>query len=937
MTLQADKAREGRPDPDALLAAAGQEGRGRLKIFVGAAPGVGKTYAMLSAARQLTREGVPVVVGLVETHGRAETQALLDGLDILPRRSVLYQGREVEEFDLDGALALHPPLLIVDELAHTNAPDSRHPKRYQDVAELLRAGIDVWTAVNIQHLESLSDVVSTITGVAVRETIPDTVLEKADEVVVVDITPSELLTRLKEGKVYLPDNARRAADNFFKLGNLTALRELALRRTADRVDDQMVAYLRQNAIEGAWPTAERLLVCVGSDGFSEAVVRSASRLANGLNAGWVAVTLERAGAEISDEAALRRIDETMRLAERLGAEAARLVGRDLPDELLRYARRENITQIVIGRSGAGLWGRLRGRALSDQLVRRATDIAIHVVVGEGRSPARQIRWPEQRKAVYGVLLALGSVTMAVLVGLFVRRHLQLPNLSMIFLAAVLVCAVSIGVWPAILAAILSFLAYNFFFIPPLYTFTVAEPHEFFALLIFLLVAVLTGGLAGRVRDQSNAARKRVATIQTLYDVARKLSATASLDDVLWIVARQGAASVKGQVVILLPNAVDDLEIRAAFPPEDTLGTSEDAAARWAFRNGEVAGWRSGTLPNAQFQFQPLRTSRGTLGVVGFQPADRSVPLGGDDERALAALLDQAAVAIERTQLVAEARDSEAKAETERLRTALLSSISHDLRTPLSSIIGSITTLRRYGDRMPDSDKADLLEAIEEEASRLGRFVSNLLDMTRLEAGTLDLRRDWVDVSDAARAATERAERAFPHRRVELKMPSDLPLVRGDAALLQQVVFNLLDNADKFTDGGTPTTVEIALKADWIEIAVEDEGPGIPPDALQRVFEKFVRLSGADGRPAGTGLGLAIAKGVVEAMGGTIEAISPVATNPATDAPIGTRHRDPPPSRRRSRIGFAGRRIGTAAEVEAFDQAPLHHPLESDGRFNGLRG
>ena len=356
---------------------------------------------------------------------------------------------------------------------------------------------------------------------------------------------------------------------------------------------------------------------------------------------------------------------------------------------------------------------------------------------------------------------------------------------------------------------------------------------------------------------------------------------------LWIVARQGAASVKGQVVILLPQG-EDLEIRAAFPPEDMLGTSEDAAARWAFRNGEIAGWRSGTLPNAQFQFQPLRTSRGTLGVIGFQPADRSVPLGGEDERALAALLDQAAIAIERTQLVAEARDSEAKVENERLRTALLSSISHDLRTPLASIIGSITTLRRYGDRMPESDQADLLEAIEEEASRLGRFVSNLLDMTKLEAGTLDLRRDWVDVSDAAQAAADRAERAFPHRRIDLRIASDLPMVRGDAALLQQVIFNLLDNADKFAAGGTPTSVEVRSRDAWIEVAVEDEGTGIPPDDLERVFDKFVRLSGADGRPAGTGLGLAIAKGVVEAMGGAIAAVSPAPADPMARGPGGTR-------------------------------------------------
>ena len=875
--LHADKPRDSRPDPDALLAVAGEEGRGRLKIFLGAAPGVGKTFAMLSAARQLKREGVTVLIGLVETHGRAETQALLDGLDILPRRTVLYHGHTVEEFDLDAALALKPPLLVVDELAHTNAPDSRHPKRYQDVEELLRAGIDVWTAVNIQHLESLSDVVSKITGVTIRETIPDTVVEKANEVVVVDITPNELLARLKEGKVYLPDNARRAADNFFKAGNLTALRELALRRTADRVDDQMVAYLRQNAIEGAWPTAERLLVCVGPDGFSETVVRAASRLANGLNAGWVAVTLERAGYELTDEAALRRVDETMRLAERLGAETARLVGRDLPEELLGYARRENITQIVIGRSGAGLWARLRGRSLPSELVRRARDVAIHVVIGEAPHPSPfHIRWPGKRKTAWGLFVAFGTVAAAVAVGLVVSRYMQLPNLSMIFLAAVLVCAVSLGVWSAIAAAILSFLAYNFFFIPPIYTFSVAEPHELFALVIFLLVAVLTGSLAGRVRDQSDAARKRVATIQALYDVARKLSGTASLDDVLWIVARQAAAALKGQVVILLPQG-DDLEIRAAFPPEDTLGTSEGAAARWAFQNGEVAGWRSGTLPNAQFQFQPMRTSRGTLGVVGFEPADRTVPLPAEDERALAALLDQAAIAIERTQLVSEARDAEAKAEKEHLLTALLSSISHDLRTPLASIIGSITTLRRYGHRMPETDQADLLEAIEEEASRLARFVSNLLDMTKLESGSLDLRRDWIDVSDAARAAVERARRAFPHRRIDLALAPELPLVRGDAVLLEQVVFNLLDNADKFTPGGSPTAVRIAVADDDLRILVEDEGPGIPAESLDRVFEKFARLNGGDGRPAGTGLGLAIAKGVIEAMGGNIHAESPIAS------------------------------------------------------------
>ena len=879
---QSETLRETRPDPDALLAAAEAETRGKLKIFLGAAPGVGKTYAMLSGARQLERDGIDVVIGLVETHGRTETSALLEGLEILPRGKVTYRGHQIEEFDLDAALARRPALIVVDELAHTNAPESRHPKRYQDVEELLRAGIDVWTAVNIQHLESLSDVVSKIAGVAIRETVPDTVLEKANDVVLVDITPAELIQRLREGKVYLPANALRAADHFFRPGNLTALRELALRRTADRVDDQMVNYLRQNAIEGAWPTAERIVVCVGSDASSEAVVRTASRLASGLNASWVAVTLEKMGGEITDEAALARIDETMRLAERLGAETARLSGRDLPDELLRYARRENITQIVIGRSHAGVWGRLRGRSLSEAIVRRAEEIAVHVVVGP-ETKQRHVAWhwemPELAGLSLGLATAAVSVSCAVLIGKFITHFLPLPNVSMIFLTAVLVCAVTFGSLSAILAAIISVFAYNFFFIEPLFRFTASEPHELFALVIFLLVAVLTGSLAGRVREQSDASRKRIATIQALYDISRKLSATASLEDVLYVVAYQAASGIKGQALVLLPKD-GDVEIRAAYPPEDTLGTGEAAAARWALRHGEVSGWRSGTLPNAQYQFHPMRTSRGIVGVVAIAPHER-IPLSAEDERVLSALLDQAAIAIERIQLADAAVASEAAAERERLRTALLSSISHDLRTPLASIVGSITSLRRYGERMPADARADLLAAIEEEAERLTRFVSNLLDMTRLETGSLDLRRDFVDLGEVVMRAAARARRSFPDREIETTIDNGLPLVRGDAVLLEQVLFNLFDNADKYVPKGTPTRTRLTMAGGELVLTVEDEGPGIPITELQQVFEKFHRLNVGDGRPPGTGLGLAIARGVIYAMDGSIRAESPISDGHGT--------------------------------------------------------
>ncbi|MCW6510844.1 sensor histidine kinase KdpD [Lichenifustis flavocetrariae] len=875
-----------RPDPDALLAAMGREDRGKLKIFLGAAPGVGKTYAMLSGARRLSLAHLDVVVGVVETHGRVETEALLDGLVILPRREVIYRGTTISEFDLDAALARHPALLIVDELAHSNAPDSRHPKRHQDVEELLNAGIDVWTAVNIQHLEGLSDVVSRITGVVVRETVPDVVLDQADEVVVVDITPAELITRLSEGRIYLPENAARAAGAFFKPGNLTALREIALRRTADRVDDQMVDHLRRNAVEGAWPTAERLMVCVGGDSSSEAVVRACGRLASGLNAPWVAVTLERTGAEIVAPATLQRIDETMRLAERLGADTARLAGRDLPDEILRYARRENITQIVIGRSSAGFWARLKGHSLSGTLLRRASDVAIHVIIGPEASARRRPAWgwPDRTTFAIGFSAAFGSVAAATLLAELGSRWLQRPSLSMIFLAAVLGCAVTVGQWPAIVAAILSFFAYNFFFIPPVYTFTIAEPHEVLALGIFLLVAVIAGGLTGRVRDQSQAARTRVTTIQALYDVSRKLSGAISLDDVLWIIARQAAQAIGGQVVILLGEGgktAADLMIRAAFPPEDELGAAEWAAARWAFDHIESAGWRTGTLPNALFRFQPIRTSAGIVGVIGYMPAARGQALSAETERVLGALLDQGTLAIERASLVAESRRNETLAERERLQTTLLSSLSHDLRTPLASILGSVTSLRGYGGQMSEADRDDLMAAIEEEARRLARFVSNLLDMTRVESGVLDLKRDWVDVTDVVRAAVARAEKAFPGRTTRVMVEEGLPLVRGDPLLLQQALFNLLDNADKYSQSGSATTVRATMGIGDVTITVEDEGCGIPAADLVRVFEKFARVTDGDRRPPGTGLGLAVAQGVVDAMGGSIRAESPATAGKGT--------------------------------------------------------
>lgn len=860
-----------RLSPDALLELAANEKRGRLKIFIGASPGVGKTYAMLSGAQRLVGEGKDVVIGVVETHGRSETAALLIGLEILPRKSISYRGHALMEFDIDAALARKPQLIIVDELAHSNAPNSRHPKRYQDVDELLDAGINVWTALNIQHIESLSDVVATITGVRVRELVPDTVVENATDVVLVDITPDELIQRLKEGKVYLPDNARRAADNFLQVGNLTALRELALRRTAQRVDDQMVDYLRQNAIEGPWPTTDRILVCVGGDEQSERVVRQAASIANGLNATWVAVHASTPAETALDVAKLKNVDRNLELASRLGAEVSRLTAKDLPSEVLRFAAQENITQIIMGRSTPGFLKRFLGRSLSDEIMLRARGVSVHVMTEDQVAPKLVRNW-KPRVALNGIVAAPIAVAAAVFAGQAASHVLKLPNLSMIFLAAVLFCAVTFGTLSAVLAAGLSFFAYNFFFIEPMHSFTIASPHELLALFFFLLVAVLTGGLAGRVREQSVAALSRVKQVETLFDLSRKLSASVNIDDLLWIVATQAAATVKGQSIILLKKN-DDLAIMSGMPPEDHLGPSDWTAARWALNHAEISGWNSETLPNARFQYHPLKTPHGIVGVVGIKPNEPQ--LSAETHRMIESLIDQVSIALERTTLADEAADARASAESEKLRSALLSSISHDLRTPLSSIVGSVTTLRSLHSKMTKAVRDDLLVNIEEEASRLSRFVSNLLDMTKIEGGAVKLSNDQLDVSDVVAAAIRRARQTWPERQIVTTFGSEIPTTRGDAALLEQLVFNLLDNANKYSPKDAPTTVLIERETNYVVLKIQDRGMGIPAEDLERVFEKFYRVKGGDGRSPGTGLGLAICRSIANAMGGSIRAESPI--------------------------------------------------------------
>lgn len=858
-----------RPDPGDLLQLAARDSRGKLTVFLGAAPGVGKTYAMLARARALQDAGTDVVIGLVETHGRSETTPLAEGIETLPRMA----GSDAYgEFDLDAALARHPQLLLVDELAHTNAPSARHPKRHQDIAELIGAGIDVWTALNVQHLESLSDLVARIAGVPVRETVPDIVLKAADEVVLVDLPPAELIARLEAGKVYLPDNAQRALDGFFKPATLTALRELALRRAADRVDDQMVQYLRQSAVDGPWATGERLLVCVGADELSEKVVRVASRLASGLNARWLVVSLSRPGARLPDPADAARLDDILRLAERLGAETRSETADDFVLAILRIARREHTTQIVIGRPATRPWHR---RSLPDELLRRAGEIGVHVVPGEAL-PTRRERRPRRTAPEWLLMLGLPvlSVGATTLLGLGLNAIVALQDLSMLYLAAVLLCAVIVGRGSALLAAGLSFIAYNFFFIEPTGALTVAQPQELLSLVIFIAVASAAGQLAARLREQADLARQQARQSQALLEFARKLAGAYGEDSVLDTVASHIHASLGRAAVVLVPDATGELALAAAWPPEAPLDAIELTAARWADDKKEPAGFLTGTLPQVRYLFRPVISAQRVLGVVGLAMDPRGLTFGADEERTWIALLSQAAIAMDRARLNRENTQASLAREGEKLQAALLSSLSHDLRTPLASITGAVTSLRQLGDRMPAETRDDLLLSIEEEASRLNRFVANLFEMTRIEAGVTKAKREPIALSTIIDAATTRATRLHPGLVFEFSLEPDLPQALGDATLLEQVLFNLLDNAAKY--GGTDQPVAIFARAEdqFVSLSVTDRGRGIPPDDLEKIFDKFYRRAKGDGRPAGTGLGLSIARGLMTAMGGTLKASSP---------------------------------------------------------------
>src|SRR3982074_3302785 len=774
---------EQRPSPEALLEAARRDESqaGRLRIFVGASPGVGKTYAMLENARAKLKAGVDVVVGAVETHGRQETQALLDGLETIPRRRFEYRDQSIDEMDLDALIARHPKIALVDELAHTNAPGSRHPKRYLDVEELLSHGIDVYTAVNIQHIESLNDVVAQITHVRVRETVPDSIFDRADAIELIDLTPDDLIQRLKEGKVYVPKQAERALEHYFSPGNLTALRELALRRTAERVDEQLLIHMQANAMAGPWAAGERILVCLNEDPRSAGLVRYTKRLADRLHAPWTAISIEtRRSLQLSDEQR-DRLADTLRLAEGLGGEGITIpgVGRRIAADIIKFQHPNNVTQIIIGKSTRSLWFEMiRGSVVHD-LVRRAGNISVNVIAGEELAaepvPKKTVRTAERPEPFdpRPYLMALAMVAIGLGAGEVIQPLFGTENVDLVFLTAVVVVAVRFGLLPSILASAAASLCYNFFFLPPVYTFTITDPTNVAAFFFFMLIAVLVSNVAARVRTQAVSAIGRVRTTESLYAFSRKLAGTATLDDVLWATAYQTALMLKVRVVLLLPED-GVLTVKTGYPPEDQLDKADLAAANWAWGNDRAAGRGSDTLPGAKRLFLPMRTGRGAIGVIGIDN-ERSGPLLTPDQRRLLdALVDQGALAIERVLLVEDMDSVKRTVESDRLRAALLTSISHDLKTPLASVLGAASTLRDLGAGLTDTEKRDLLGTVIDESERLNRFIANLLDMTKLESGAIVPNTARHDVGEIVGSVLRRASKILVRHQVEVAFSKDLP-------------------------------------------------------------------------------------------------------------------------------------------------------------------
>lgn len=863
---------ERRPNPDLLIDRIRRETErsreGQLKIFFGAAPGVGKTYAMLGAAQQKRTEGIDVVAGLVETHGRKETEALLAGLEIIPRRSVEYHGTTLSEFDLDSALARKPALILVDELAHTNAPGSRHKKRWQDIYELLGAGISVYTTVNVQHLESLNDVVSQITGITVRETVPDFLLDRADEIELVDLPPDDLLQRLKEGKVYVPDLAATARQNFFRRGNLLALRELALRRTAERVDEQMQRYREVKGVKEVWPAAERILVCVGPNPRSIRLIRAAKRMAAGLRAEWVAVYVDAPHKVKPSENDLRQLAEHMRLAESLGAETATLSGQKASEEILTYARDRNVTKIIVGKPTHPRWKDKLFGSMLDEMVRGSGDIEVYVISGDvGESvPEQSVQARRRKTPARDWYLSIGTVAVCTGIAALMFPYVAIADLAMVYLLGIVFITGQAGKGPAFLTTLLSVLAFDFFFVPPRYTFYVDSPGYLVTFAVMFAVGFVMSRLTLRVREQANAARHGERRIAALYSLSRKLVHERGIEHLSAIAIKHTSEVFSSRVVVLMPDERGQLTTPVTGPVTFELDQKEMTVAQWTFSHRQKAGHGTDTLSGANALYLPLVTASRAVGVIGVMPTHPNDFLDQEQVHTLESFANQTAMAIDRALLGQEAQLALLKAETETLRNTLLSSVSHDLRTPLAAITGAATALLQRDIALDQQGRQELVKTIYEEAVHLNEIIRNVLDMTRLETRAIRVKKEWQSIEEIVGVVLNRLSDKIAGRDLHVDIPADLPLVPFDPLLIEQVLMNLLDNAVKYTPMDTLLELKAEVRRDSVLVEVTDRGPGIPKGDEERIFEKFVRGSATGG---GIGLGLTICHAIINAHGGRI--------------------------------------------------------------------
>ncbi len=862
-----------RPDPDALLARleaeSAQQQRGKLKIFFGASPGVGKTYAMLAAARSLQAQGVDLVIGVVETHGRSETAEMVRGLELIAPQRIEYKGHQLLEFDIDAALARKPELVLVDELAHSNAPGSRHPKRWQDVEELLAAGIDVFTTVNVQHLESLNDVIGGITGVKVWETLPDHVFDQADEIVLVDLPHEELLQRLKEGKVYIPQQAERAVQNFFRKGNLLALRELALRRTADRVDEDVLAYRRETSVTTVWPTQESLLVCIGAGVGSNKLIRAGARLAAQFSVPWHVIYIETSKLQRLSEGDRSRILRTLKLAQDLGATTASLAGDDPISVTTSYAREHNLGKVVVGRETARLWP--WQRSFAEQLGQKAPELEVVLVARDvderttSESEAGKLAAEEIPIAWRDYLLAATGVALTAFGATPLLPHLELANIVMIFLSMAVFIAYRLGRGPGALAAVLSVAAFDFFFVPPRFSFAVSDVQYLPTFAVMLLVALLIGQMTARLKFQAGVALGREQRMRALFEMARELSSALAIEQIVEISQRFVDRVFGARSTLMALDTSDHLQVVSGSElPELDIGV-----AHYALDHNEPAGCSTSTLPAASALYLPLKAPMRTRGVLVVVPPSGKWAVPPEQQRLLETSASLIAIALERVHFISVAQEALVKMESEQLRNSLLSALSHDLRTPLTVLSGLAESLNIAGPPLP-KEQADIANAIRDEALRTSVLVSNLLEMARLQSGDVKLNRDWQPLEEVIGVALQSRAAVLAEHAVNISLPAELPMLYIDSILMERVFCNLLENAAKYTPTGSVITISAQRVGKDVEICVEDNGPGLPAGKEEALFAKFAR-GRSESTISGVGLGLSIVRAIVEAHDGTVRA------------------------------------------------------------------